>query len=501
MERNTLVNLGLGSALLLVGVTTGIFIGLNWKLSDKKNQPLAKGDNISRGEELLAPLSFTDNKNCYINRESRDDIDEATKYFENENYPEADDYFGRALTASNKNTRDPELSIYKQNAIARTTKNYLTLVAVVPINKKSDTDGKISSKLYCDRGRPILWGIAQAQEEINRKGITIGNKKYYLEIAIANDRNDEKNLAPEIARKIVDDKNILGVIGHNASSATKAALPIYKNNLVAISSTSTASSLGQDMSGWFYRVIPSDEKSSKRLAEYLQAKGISKVSIVYEPGDTYGEGYRESFTKNFSEINPDTKIKEIKFNPQNNNPMQAKQIIQSSLNENIQAILHFTQSTDSRDFSLKIIDENSKIDHPLTMLGGNSLYVCDTLGQNSENLILSVPWVSRLQSAQEFSDRAYKRWGGGIHWRTAASYDALLAFANAIQQNSNINDITRKNLARDIQKVDLSPAETSGSILKFDDKGERLASPPILVKVVKRNDTKSCNGYGFDLIN
>ena len=109
------------------------------------------------------------------------------------------------------------------------TGNPFTLAAVVPADKKQTN------------AEEMLRGIAQAQTNFNQKGL----QGRLLEIIIVNDSNDPSK-AQAVAEKIVNNPNILGVIGHNSSSASGKGLEEYeKAGIAMISPTSTSTSLWQ----------------------------------------------------------------------------------------------------------------------------------------------------------------------------------------------------------------------------------------------------------------
>ncbi len=70
----------------------------------------------------------------------------------------------------------------------------------------------------------ILRGVAQAQDKINATG---GIKGAGLQVEIVND-NNLAEVAKEVATALTNDPKILGVIGHNDSTASLAAAPIYQ---------------------------------------------------------------------------------------------------------------------------------------------------------------------------------------------------------------------------------------------------------------------------------
>ena len=141
------------------------------------------------------------------------------------NYEDAVKSFEKAVLA---NRNDPEVQIYLNNAKARLQGSPLVIATVVPVDNRQAS------------AEEMLRGIADAQTEFNDENGVDGK---LVEIAIANDGNDPE-LSAQIAKEIARKPEVLGVIGHNSSDASKAGLTEYeKEGLVMISPTSSSTSL------------------------------------------------------------------------------------------------------------------------------------------------------------------------------------------------------------------------------------------------------------------
>jgi ABC-type branched-subunit amino acid transport system substrate-binding protein len=137
-------------------------------------------------------------------------------------------------------------------------------------------------------------------------------------------------------------------------------------------------------------------------------------------------------------------------------------------------------------------------------MGADTLFNSDVLKQGKEDLkdlVIVTPWFPQESNEQKaFADKACKRWGEGISWRTAASYDATQAFITAISQSKNP---TRENVLTQLKSINLPASKTSGSELKFTN-GQRNQEP-VLVRVVKdskesavKGNNKKCTGLKTD---
>ena len=404
---------------------------------------------ISRGDRTFSPETTN------IPR------DKGIQALKKGDYPQAANLFKQAIKAKQN---DPEVLIYYNNALARQQGSPFTLAVVVPLDKDQD-----------DRNdaQEILRGVAQAQNQFNsNKGLN----GRLLEIVIANDSNTEK--AKEVAQSLIKDSSILGVIGHNSSDDTKAALPEYaKAKLAVISPTSTSILLNNPV---FFRAVYSDESAGKTLAEYTYKSLKLKKAVVFgNPNSPYSNSIREVFTNQFEKLGSEVVHKPLidltapTFDAE-------KEVAKSVYSNKAEAALLFPD-TRSTKIALKIAIETTKRNETLKtknpprpelkMLAGDTLYNNETLtsgGKNVEGLIIAIPWFRETPQAQSFAKKAEQQWGGGISWRTATSFDATQALIKALSNNPS-----RSTVLGRLENVSLSANETSGDPLKFTPERER----------------------------
>jgi branched-chain amino acid transport system substrate-binding protein len=398
------------------------------------------------------------------------DRDLGVEAFNKGNYKDAVTFFEKAVLG---NRNDPEVQIYLNNAKARLAGSPLVLAAVVPIDNKQAS------------AEEMLRGIADAQTRYNEAGGAGGR---LVELVIANDGN-ESNRASSIAHQLANDPSILGVVGHNSSSATQAGLTEYEQvGLAVVSPTSTSTSLSGSV---FFRTVPSDEASAKKLAEYAKNKlGINKIAVFYNSQSNYSTSLQKAFDTHFRPSGG--KLVGL-FDLSDPNLDPKKEI--PALQNQVQAIALFP---DTATTSVAVALARVNADFPgqkLQILGGDALYSSDTLvagGEAIEGLIVPVPWFA---NAQGYAQEAQKRWLGRVNWRTATSFDATQALLSALSGNP-----TRAALLQNLKSTNLSPTETSGEPLQFSAKGER-AVEPVLVQVTKGvSDRPQQSDYGFQLI-
>ncbi|NEP79060.1 MAG: ABC transporter substrate-binding protein [Okeania sp. SIO3B3] len=465
---------------LLIGI--GVFLGLIIKpVPDfQPEQTLSyeyKKQRFSIGENTVFSKTNNENYSRFIlicNQE-----------FKEKNYDEAANCFERLAKAYRS---EPEPLIYYNNSLAREdSRNPLIIAVVVPVDKNRKT------------AQEILRGVAQAQNEYNKTELKRNSRSpntniRLLEIVIANDSNNNK-ISPKIAQEIVERRDILGVIGHNDSSASKAALKVYEaKGLAMVASTSTSTELKGEV---FFRTTINNSVLSKKLADYLQDLAIEKAMIFYNEQNSFSRSIKEFFDYEFSSLNSS---KQVEVEDSSERFFNTQKAVQKAVDNQFEAAMLFAD-LGTIDLAIDVAKANYQLpkEQKLRLFGANTLYNCDALNKGQQAIIgltLAVPWFKELPEAKSFVDRAIARWGGEVGWRTATSYDAAKAFIYALYNSGN--NPTRYTVLEKLKEVNLPPEETSGRNLRFDPEGE-ITGQAILVEVVESLNP-FCSNLDFRLL-
>jgi len=396
------------------------------------------------------------------------DRDDGVAAFKQADYQHAIVAFNRAVESS---LNDPEPQIYLNNALARQKGTPYTLAVVVPVDNRADV------------AKEMLRGVADSQTQFNEAG---GKNGRLLEILIVNDAND-KTIAESVATQLTKMPEVLGVIGHNSSDATSKALPQYEQaGLAVISPTSTSTQL---KGSTFFRTVPSDSAAGKKLADYIAAQAIKRVAIFYDSKSPYSQSLREAFSSSFAEVDGKV-VSSIDLS----DPELETKVAIEKLDSSIKTALLFP-STQTIPRAISIARANAVAGRRLRLLGGDSLYDNRTLingGDAIANLVLAVPWFAKPDSA--YGQKANKRWGGRINWRTASSFDATQALVNTLTE-----PVSRQQVLQRLRSLKLPEAETAGASLQFESTGDR-AEEPVLVQATEGGNRPEGAKFGFELI-
>ncbi|MBW4677313.1 MAG: AAA-like domain-containing protein [Desmonostoc geniculatum HA4340-LM1] len=408
---------------------------------------LAEPERLSRGERTF-----------FRDIDTNFDILIGNEAFKKKEYLTAINSFYKAIKA---NHNDPEVWIYYNNARANKQGNPLTLAVVIPVNARKAV------------AQEILRGVAQAQNNFNE--VRIKANARLLQIVIAND-DTEPIQAVKVARSLIRDSNVLGVIGHYSSSASLSALPEYeKVGLAMISPTSSSSYLKGKV---FFRTVTIDNLLVEQLAKYAINNNVKRAMIFYQPEETYSS----SLTNALESLLNDQKVIVQKQDLTDPTLDVNNEVLLSKLRE-ADALILFP-NVDIIPVAIQIArSRNTQANlQKKLLLVSPTFYSSDTLkagGAALENMVVPVPWFAGTPDAKEFADKTKDMWGGQVSWRTASSYDATQDFIAALSASDTPS---RSTVLEKLQSMNIQGKE------------------PVLVKVVKNKGCPTDTEFCFQLV-
>lgn len=442
----------LSSVIFTIGIVIGFrenIINLIDNYSEYLAAQVAGKEQLSEGEKTFFPSHKNFNRQIGIEE------------FKKENYSTATEFFKKAKEA---NSNDPEMGIYYNNARAIQQGNPLTLAVVTPATARRDI------------ALEVLRGVAQAQDSFNERREKL--KAPLLKIIIAND-DSESTQARRVARTLIKNQEVMGVIGHYTSSASEAALTEYeKAGLAMISPSSTSNTLKGDV---FFRTVSSNLKTAKKLVNYVLANKLNKIVIFYNPEDLYSRDLTESVESLLNQ--KDIEIIQKVDLRSSELSADAEAFLLTKIQDEPDALFLFP-NTELVSVAIEIARarNNVKSLQNKPLLGTSVLYSADALkagGAALEDLILDVHWFAGSPNSKEFANKARDMWEGQVSWRTATSYKATQAFIEALSES---DEPSRPSVLKKLKSMNL-PAEES-----------------VLVKVVRDENGSKGNEFRFELV-
>ncbi len=402
----------------------------------------------SLGNQLLIPERVTPDKKKGIEAFAKGDYQQAIAFFKNS-----------LLQQPN----DPETLIYLNNAQAEN--KGLKIAVSIPIGSNLNV------------AQEILRGVATAQDEINQKGGINGQK---LQVQIVNDENDPE-IARKLAQELVNDQQVLGVLGHNSSDVSLATAPIYqKGRLVMISATSSASNLS-GFGSYIFRTVPTTQSTAQVLAEYaVNTARKTKIAFCYDSQTPSNVSFKDEFLAALVNKGGQLVPTVCDLSAPNFNPSTAvTQAISSGADG-----LFISSHIDRIESAIALARANQG---KLALFSSSTLYTVKTLQagqQDVKGLILAAPWHPQVNPS--FADRMTQQWRGKVSWRTATAYDATQAMIAGLQQSQN-----REGLQQALHSQGFSVGGASGAV-RFAKSGDRITQP-VIVQVQSK-------GFDYDFV-
>lgn len=130
-----------------------------------------------------------------------------------------------------------------------------------------------------------LNGVMLAVEQANQRG----DLGFRLEHVSADDQASETKSAPA-AQRLIDDDEVIAVVGPVFSSPLRAAAPLYESaNLPLVTPSATNPELTKSKYSTFNRAAPNDYGQGADIAAYLKQLGVTSVHLVSDKS-SYGVG-------------------------------------------------------------------------------------------------------------------------------------------------------------------------------------------------------------------
>ena len=326
--------------------------------------------------------------------------------------------------AVKNNPNDPESQIYLNNAKARQQGTPLTIATVVPIATSPDS------------AKEILRGIAQYQSEFNQN-----QSGRLLEIIVVDQNPSDRSIASPLAQTLIDNPEVLAVLGYGADLSSKLAMQTYESSQLAV-----LSPVNTKIDGTNLKLISINQAEDKLVEDYLKSvaqtllgyaqkeKTSPKVVIFYNSSSDYSNNLKDALTDTLPQVNGSL-IEAIDIDNPGFDASQA--INQASQNQANTLILALSKDRITEAISIAASNQNKML-----LLGGDEMYNPEILVQGQDkinNLVLAVPWSS--QPGDTFAQEALQLWKGRVSWRTKTAYDATKILTGVVSQNPNRSDI------------------------------------------------------------
>lgn len=302
-------------------------------------------------------------------------------------------------------------------------------------------------------------GSRLAVKEANEKG-DLGFKLEMVE----SDDVGTADKAPAAAAKLIQDPDILGVVGPAFSGPTSATGKTYAAaNMGLISGSATNATLTSSGFTTFHRVVPTDGVEGTQLAEWLAKK--FKTVFVVDDTSTYGKGVADVVRKVLQEKGVKITNQGVAANTQDYGAI-AQRVTQSKA----EALFYGGYDAQSALFARALAAAGYK-GLKMTGNGGKSSVFTSGAGAagNGWYFACGCQDATTAPEAKAFAEAYEKMFNTPPSTYSPESYDATNALIAALKAAVKAGNPTRKSVAEEINKLDLQGITTQ---LKFAPNGE-----------------------------
>lgn len=280
-------------------------------------------------------------------------------------------------------------------------------------------------------GDNIKAGVSMKADEINAAGGINGKK---LEVVFFDDQCEPREAAT-VSTSIVNDSDIVGIVGHLCSSAHLAGLPAYvREGIPAITPTATSVAISdknkdEDGKVWSFRNVYRDDFQGKFLADYMdKVMGLKKVAVFYENND-YGIGLKSAFVQEAKKIGLTIVGEEAyKKGDQDYTPQLTK--LKAAAPQGLFIAGYYQEGA-------LIADQAIKLGLDVPKFGADGFDNADYIklgGKATNNTFLTAPFLAETAgpAAKKFIKAFKVRYKRDLDWMSANAYDATGMLAEAI---------------------------------------------------------------------
>jgi len=301
---------------------------------------------------------------------------------------------------------------------------------------------------------------------------------------VERDEKSDNDLAKKYAQELVDDKEVLGVVGPVTSGSMLAAGSIFQDNTLPIISPSATNPKISTLGDYIFRVVPTDDLQGKELASLaytdLKLKRSATLVDIDSNSQAYSQGLADVINTEFTRLGGTVAIKDTY---KKGDKDFAKQVGAIKKDGKIDVIFIPGYSDEAAYLSQELQKEGLTIQ----VIGGDGVgegvtngKVIQLGGKTVEGLIATTVFdPNNPDSKVQSFIKTYKaNFGKTPSWVAVLSYDAMQVLGSAIL---NASSQTRASVKDAIEKA--SSFQGIGRTITFDKNGD--VSTPFLKLAIK----------------
>lgn len=293
-------------------------------------------------------------------------------------------------------------------------------------------------------GKYIKNGVDLAVKEFAPDGtITIQGKKVPFAVIIEDNEN-KPEVTVNAFRKLIDQNEVLAIVGPDASTVALAGAPVAQATQVPTIATFATNPKVTQVGDYIFRACFIDPFQGKVMAKYAYDNlGKRKAAILYNNGNDFSKGLTEFFTKEFTALGGKIVMTEAyggsdirDFNAQLNNIKASDAEILYIPNEYYSTGLQMNQA------------RRAGITIPL--LGGDGWDTPDIVkvaagAEEGASYTAAFSHESTLPEAKKFTEAYMAAYGQNPNSNAVLAYEAMAIVINALQNAKTLKGPDLRN--------------------------------------------------------
>lgn len=151
-------------------------------------------------------------------------------------------------------------------------------------------------------GKYIVNGVKLIEEKLKAEGgLLVGDTRYPIEF-LYEDNEAKEEATTNVYQKLINQDNVIAIVGPDMSKAILAAGPIAQSAGVVAVGTFTTNEAVTKVGDYIFRACFIDPFQGRAAAKYAWETGFKKAGVIYNNADAYSKGLYENFELAFKEL-------------------------------------------------------------------------------------------------------------------------------------------------------------------------------------------------------
>lgn len=318
-------------------------------------------------------------------------------------------------------------------------------------------------------GEAITNGIKMAQEELNE-----ANKGKLKVELIVEDSAGKKDQAISAVNKLINNDNVVGIIGPTLSGEMFAAGPVANQNAVPIMGTSTTAEGITDIGEYVFRnALPESLAIPATIKKVVELNNVKKVALMYSSNNDFAVSGYKTMEQTVKELGLEIVETQTFADGDTDYSAQLTAIAAKKPDAILVSALY-------KEAGL-VLSKARELGITVPFIGGNGFNSPQLIKQAAaaaNNSYVGSPWYpGGSEKANAFVKKYTEKYGKGPDQFAAQAYDALYIMTNALLNSGSTDD-------RDALKdalVNLKDFEGITGKFQFDEKRNPVMDVKVLL--------------------